>query len=329
MYKRGYSVSILNLNVGCLDNFPFNVPIIRKQLCDYFTKTEPKWFTLDKSIHQYSKYKHNIQKLIDKTDIAIATSVETARETVELFPCKKVYFIQDYENWHHDKDYVNKTFHLDMRHIVVSDWLKDVVDKNSTESSLVIKNPISTDEYTSIVRIDKRKKHTIGILYHEGEYKGFKYSYQALKILKNKYPDLEVISFGTFDNPGFPDWVKFFKNATKEQTIQIYNSVQVFLCGSVEEGYGLTGLEAMSCGAALVSSRYRGVLEYGIDGFNCILCPVKDPKALAEGVSYLFDNESKRLEISKNGIFSAKKFDWKIAEDKFDEALKKEFYQNT
>jgi glycosyltransferase involved in cell wall biosynthesis len=44
------------------------------------------------------------------------------------------------------------------------------------------------------------------------------------------------------------------------------------------EGWGLPSLEAMACGAAVVSTRSDGIEDFVVDGRNGLLSPVGDPR---------------------------------------------------
>ena len=90
----------------------------------------------------------------------------------------------------------------------------------------------------------------------------------------------------------------------------------------MNEGYGLTGLEAMACGTALVSTSYKGVLEYASDGMNALLSPVKDVNGLVRNVQRLFDDDDLRIRIARNGVESVRKnLNWEKAVDKFESVI--------
>lgn len=94
------------------------------------------------------------------------------------------------------------------------------------------------------------------------------------------------------------------------------------MCSSINEGYGLTGLEAMACGCALCSSEYPGVYEYAKDGYNALLSPIKNSEALANNVSRIFEDDDLRNNLVNNGQESIKEgFTWEIATNKFEQTL--------
>lgn len=311
---KGHEIGILFINDSALSRL--KMPRwIWKIAVEIFTYSEPKWFVLNKKIRKYSSTKTNIKKVLQKYELAIATGVDTVEKTQYFFPdSRKAYFIQGYENWVYSEDKVNRTFSLGMDNIVVAGWLKKIVDQYAKKPSLLLKNPIDTSVYTVKKTIESRNRHSIGVLYHTAENKGFQYAYKTILELKKKYPDLKVQMFGTAQ-PTFeiPRWIEFTLNATQEQTVEIYNSVAIFMCATVCEGYGLTGLEAMACGAALVSTEYDGVKEYAIHGENALLSPIKEVEALKINAEKLMDDSNFRYKIALNGVERAKEFSWEKA----------------
>lgn len=317
-YDNEVSIAFLNNNALCNSYIPMQ---LKKVLVEVLTRIEPKWFPLDKRIKKISYYNRNIQ--LDNYDICIATAVETAQPVKELFSAKnKFYLIQGFEDWNVSQKYVIETFNSGLINIVVSTWLKEIVDKYSDNKSILIKNPLDLNIYKINVPIEKRKSHTIGLLYHEAECKGLKYSFEVLKKLKILYPELEVKMFGASNKPkGLPDWIHYTCNASTDETVEIYNSVSVFICSSIEEGFGLTGMEAMACGAALVSSRYRGVLEYAEHNYNAKLSEVKNVDVMVANVCELFENNEERIRIATNGVNSLKDNGWEQAVEKLNKVL--------
>ncbi len=319
----GMIVSIAFVNNDALTQF--HLPkTVKKYASAILTHIEPRWFSLDKRIKKFSIFKEDNKKLLFEQDILIATGYQTV-EIVKQSPAdiKKIYFIQGYETWNSTDDYIHKTYGYGFTNIVVSKWLKEIVDKYSLEESILLQNPIDTNIYKVTNDIAHRNRHTIALLYHTEEIKGYKYAFEALLKLKEKYSDLKVEMFGMFPEPEkLPNWIIYTRGASQKKTVEIYNSASVFICASIEEGFGLTGFEAMACGAALVSTSYLGVHEYAIDGYNALLSEPKDVEALVSNVSVMFDNVDDRIRIASNGVSSVKKRNWDNAMKIFKEVLK-------
>lgn len=323
LQQMGYEVSILSLNSNKMKQFHFP-EFIRKIIVNYVNKKQPEWFSLNSNIKKISGEEKNFLIKIGECDAVFATGIQTVEVVKNNFnDAKKLYLIQGYENWGITEEYLKSTYNYGFCNIVVSAWLKDIVDRYSGTPSILLRNPIDINIYASTIEQKHRKKHSIGLLYHTDEIKGVQYAIEAIYKLKERYTDLTVEMFGMFSRPQeFPDWIHYKKSATQIETVGIYNNVQVFLCASVEEGYGLTGLEAMACGACLVSTSYKGVLEYAMDGYNALLSPVKDVDSLVNNVCKVFEDENQRIRLSQNGIESVKKYSWDDAMRTMDKIIR-------
>lgn len=319
--EKGYEIYLLFLNEKTFVNY--KIPSKLNSLCSsIMTQIEPRWFSLNKDIKKISGISCTEKKLRD-IDVCVATGAETVGVCEKLFPqAKKIYFIQGFETWVMNEEEIFYTYNAGFKNIVIASWLEKIVNDHSKGKAVLIKNPIDLKKYQLKIPMERRKTHTIGLLYHKDKNKGLKYSIAVLKKLKEKYPDLEVYMFGTSEpEEHIPGLVKFVKDASVEQTIEIYNKVSVFICSAIKEGFGLTGMEAMACGAALASTAYEGIYEYGKDEVNCLLSPLKDVEAMVKNVSRLFEDNALRYRISKEGRKSLNSFDWEIALNSFTKVI--------
>lgn len=82
-----------------------------------------------------------------------------------------------------------------MTNIVIAKWLEKIV-KDSGADCILIPNGIDFEVFNIDIPIASRKGHTISMLYHDQVHKGSKYGIEALKRLKERYPDLEATLFG-------------------------------------------------------------------------------------------------------------------------------------
>lgn len=312
-------VYILYLNDNTLSKKPLPL-FLKKILINQFTNLGPNWFNLDKRVKNISMTQKKWRRKLGKVDKVIATAATTVGPTAKLFPNNsKFYLIQDFENWYMSDLDLYKTYNYPgFTNITISKWLENVVLMHSSNPTFYLQNPLDVENYKINVPINHRKHHTVALLYHEAPYKGTKYALEAIHVLKKIYPDLTVIMFGAYPRPqDLPNWIDYFQNASKKKTIEIYNSVCIFLNASIKEGFGLTGLEAMACGAALVSTDYLGVKEYAVDKKNALLSSIKNSSELVKNVSFLFENDEERIRLAINGNKTAQYFSWNVAYKKF------------
>lgn len=301
------------------------IPSFFRHACyELFVLYYPKWFTLDPKIHKVCAYSGINDKEIPDADFVCATAVCTADSVAKLSANKgkKLYFIQDFENWGNwGADAVKKSYQLGMKNIVIAKWLEKIV-RDSGADCVLIPNGIDFDIFDIDIPITSRKGHTISMLYHKQVHKGSTYGIAALKALKNQYPDLQATLFGVPERPcDLPAWVHYVQNATQNQLRKIYNHTKIYLCPSIKEGFGLTGAEAMACGCAYVASDYGGVHEYATDRRNVLLSPPKDVKGLVDHISYLFNDDDKRIQLAQQGYKDIQNFNWNQSVDKFIDVL--------
>lgn len=324
LVEKGYDVCILHMNSDIRSHYYRFPEIAIKILAEIMTRIEPRWFDLDQRVQKYSNLTPRELQQARESDVMVATSLGTVEYAFELSnTARKIYLIQGYEAWNGFTDeQVFNSYRTDSVKIVISNWLKDIVDQYSPRPSVLIKNPIDLNQYRIKTPLLDRDRYSIGLLYHTMTVKGFPIARRVLKRLKNECPRLEVYMFGA-SVPDFklPDWIHFTHNATREQTVEIYNRCRTFLCTSIKEGFGLTGYEAMACGCVLVSTEYEGVKEYAKDRYNAMLAPVNDVKTLTELVLTSMQDDIIADRLSRNGRESLREFSWDIAIDRFIAAI--------
>jgi glycosyltransferase involved in cell wall biosynthesis len=100
-----------------------------------------------------------------------------------------------------------------------------------------------------------------------------------------------------------------------------YNQCSIFLVSSSGEGFGLPALEAMACGAAVVSTDNGGVSDYAHPGENILLAPVGDSGAMADQLELLLTDDGLRQRLICAGFATAESFSWDRATDAIEGVL--------
>ncbi len=302
--EDGYDVALYFFPGGIFSKFHFPERLRLQIVKIYGDTINPVWFKLDKRIKKKVVIHADEMR---SADVVLATGVNTAFPVYELPEKygKKGYFIQGFENWDYSDDYVYNTYNLGMRNMVVSKWLQKKVNEHTNIPCELISNGV--DEKVFFKRKGQPLKHSIVFQYRSQAHKGCKYGIKAIHILEKKYPDLKVIAISSEVKPSnFPQNWKYKFNVSSEKVAEINNQSEVFICSTIDEGFGLPGLEAMACGCAVASTDYTGVHDYAIDGVNALLSPVRDAKALADNVIKLFENDALREKIVHAGIETGK-----------------------
>ena len=102
---------------------------------------------------------------------------------------------------------------------------------------------------------------------------------------------------------------------------RLYGESDVFVSTSWSEGFGLPPLEAMACGTPVVLTDSGGVQDFAVNGFNCLMAPIKNPAAISKAIMELLTQPELAQKLRNNGIETAKEFTWQKAVDKFEAAV--------
>ena len=95
----------------------------------------------------------------------------------------------------------------------------------------------------------------------------------------------------------------------------ILRKTDIYICNSEYESFGLPTLEAMTCGAAVITSDTGGMRDFVIDGKNALIIRKNDVNDIIDKVEMLIKNPIYRRKIIEEGINTSKRFSWKNSID--------------
>ncbi|QQS41692.1 MAG: glycosyltransferase family 4 protein [Acidobacteriota bacterium] len=110
---------------------------------------------------------------------------------------------------------------------------------------------------------------------------------------------------------GIEERVVFTGFISDEDLAFLYNAASMLTFPSLEEGFGLPAVEAMSCGTPVVASR-TGSLPEVISDAGRFFDP-RNPDDIAEVASRVLSSDSLRKEMSEAGLRRSRDFMWKKA----------------
>jgi glycosyltransferase involved in cell wall biosynthesis len=102
--------------------------------------------------------------------------------------------------------------------------------------------------------------------------------------------------------------VRFLGYVPDDALSALYSSCSICVYPSLYEGFGLPPLEAMACGAAVVTSRTPAIMETVGDAAS--LVDPLDIQALARTMAELLSDERARSELAAKGLRRAAQFSW-------------------
>ncbi|AOR22569.1 glycosyltransferase family 4 protein [Clostridium taeniosporum] len=100
-----------------------------------------------------------------------------------------------------------------------------------------------------------------------------------------------------------------------------YNACEVFVYPSFYEGFGLPPLEAMSCGAPVISSNISSIPE--VTSTDAVLINPYDEDSLKNSLIKVLNNDNLKADLSKRGYNRSLQFTWRQTAKKTLDAYKK------
>jgi glycosyltransferase involved in cell wall biosynthesis len=91
----------------------------------------------------------------------------------------------------------------------------------------------------------------------------------------------------------------------------LYSSTDLFVFPSLYEGFGMPVLEAMACGAPVLTSNSTALAE--VAGDAAVLADAQDARALGEAMIRALEDEPLRAALRVKGFDRAKQFSWEQA----------------
>ncbi|HUZ21101.1 MAG TPA: glycosyltransferase family 4 protein [Acidimicrobiales bacterium] len=280
-------------------------------------EVDPAVCLLDFPVLTPAVYRHS--------DVVVATAWNTAAALGCRLGRRRTppgaYLLQHHETWG-GEERVNDTWRLPLAHIAVSSWLAELSLELAGVAAFRVPNAIDTDTFR-IVRDPRTRPPHVAMLFHTAPWKGSRDGIEALRLAKERMPQLGATLFGTFERPsGLPEWIDYAFRADEATLLEIYNRSAVFLSPSHAEGFGLPLAESMACGAALVSTAIPGVADFARQGETALLVPPGRPAEMAGALCRLLADPTQRLRLAHAGARVVREeLDWESSARKLEDAL--------
>jgi glycosyltransferase involved in cell wall biosynthesis len=287
------------------------------------------WFTFDPGVHVSVVPKLEAEHLSD-ADVTIATAWQTA-EALAHTPARlgaRVFVLYDYEHWMTadaaTRRRISATLKGDWRIAATSPSVTELLRDHGVEPAAYVPCGIDLDVFGLDVPVAERSGRTVGFPdRHLEASKGTHDAIAALEALRSRpaAEAIEVWGYSRYPSEKRLGWVRFLLRPTDAELRAFYNRIGVFILPSHYEGWGLPGVEALACGAALVTADSVGNRDYAIDGETALVVPRARPDLLAEAVARLIEDEPLRRDLAARGHAFVQRFSWERATDALEKLL--------
>jgi len=325
--ERGHEVRIIyakrtslsfrgRYNIGLIE------ALIKRAITPKKSFNRIDWFDLDTMV-SVLEVPTPAERYIPEADITVVTWWELAwwMSKYSSKIGKKFYLVQHYEIWGGPKEKVDQAYRLGQDNIVISNWLKCMLENIGAKVDSVIPNGLNFEEFYP-EKVSNSGNIRVLLPYRNIKWKGIEDGIKAFQIVKEQYPSLQLVMFGPSpDTNKLPEDVEFHLNPVKERLRRIYNSCDIFVFPSHCEGFGLPPMEAMACQCSVVTTNVGAVPEYTIPGQTALVCEPRDVDTMTKYIRELVENPVKRKQIALNGYNYIQQFTWDKSVDKLEEVF--------
>jgi glycosyltransferase involved in cell wall biosynthesis len=197
--------------------------------------------------------------------------------------------------------------------ICIAQWLADVVRSLGCPRHQAVHIPygLRHDKYRMKTELEDRPLQ-VSMLYNAAPTKSANYGLDALALLKARIPSTRIVVFGgTEPTYEIPDGVTYLTSPTQNVIVdEIYNQSRVFINSSIVEGFGVACIEAMACGAALVTTSNGGSDDYAIHDDTALVSEPTDVATMADHIESLLVDDDARMRLARSGREYVRRFDW-------------------
>ncbi|MFA5234806.1 MAG: glycosyltransferase family 1 protein [Sulfurimonas sp.] len=109
-------------------------------------------------------------------------------------------------------------------------------------------------------------------------------------------------------------YIRYLGYVSDEELAHLYNLCALFIYPSLYEGFGLPPLEAMACGAAVITSNVASLPE--VCGNAALYVEPTNPQDIKDKITLLIESEMLQKELSKKSLSQATHFSWENAAEK-------------
>lgn len=190
--------------------------------------------------------------------------------------------------------------------------MKDEIQKYTNRDVMVTYFGVDTEIFKPIPGFKNKNEFTIGTVKSLFKVYGLDYLIRAFKELLDKYKDekFKLIIAGIGEEKenlknlskelGIDELVEFRGYLEIDKVVDTYNEMDVAVFPSLQESFGVSAVEAQSCGVPVVCSNVGGLPEATCPGKSSLLVEPENVTELFKSLEKLYLDRDLRIEMGKN-----------------------------
>lgn len=279
----------------------------------------PDWYELSDKIN-FVKVPENedIEKYIPNSDVVVPTSWKCIRKAIKANKGPVAFFEQGGSHLFEidrlseiKRKVVYDRMQLPPFIYTVSKYSEEKIEEIYGRRSSIIYNALESKIFYP--REKERNENEISITIVGSEDFKFKNVGEVLEVIRELKEKYQIkLNWITQTEPKINK--EEGKNAivNPEQKIigDVLRNTDIYICNSEYESFGLPTLEAMTCGATVITTDTGGMRDFVIDRENALVIKHHNKEDMKEKIEMLINDKNLMHKMSQNGIATASKFNW-------------------
>ena len=217
-------------------------------------------------------------------------------------------------------NYKNKIFNAaDFTIVTPSLWLKKCVEESFLKNKDIrlIYNGIDLENFKKTDKSEARKELMLPedkkiVLFSanggvKNPFKGGEFVFQVFERLKNR-SDILFLNIGGESGQKSKNWLDLGYVRETQNMAKLYSAADVYLFPTLAETFGMTIVEAMSCGLPVITFETGGVPEIVENEKTGFVVEYKNGEKLISALEKLLVNDDLREKMAENAVEASKKF---------------------
>ena len=290
---------------------------------------KPIWYPISQKIEFLQvPWDQILCEQIPKCDLIITTYWREIYEAIQQKIAPVIYFEQgDYHLFEPKKldTRLEKFIKSQLQTVnfvyTVSNYAKQKLKERFDKESIVIPNAVNNNVFFYKEHVENKIPTITIIGAEQSEFKRINNILEAIQRIREKGYKLNI----KWITPVEP--LKCKENCViNPPQIEIGNILRrtdIYICASIYESFCLPVLEAMTCGATVITTNNGGNMDFVEDGKNALIIEKDNIEDIINKIELLLQNEKLRKELSKNAVITSAEYNWEDIITKIEE-----YYRN-
>ena len=280
---------------------------------------KPTWYPLSDKVNFIRvPNDRDIIDYIPKSDVIVPTSWKCIRKAIESNKGPIAFFEQGGSHLfelnklsERKKEIVSNRMKLPPFIYTVSQYSADKIKEIYGRDSSIIYNALESSVFYPRNNVRKSEDISITIVGPEDfKFKNIGEILGVIRELKAKYPIRLNWITQTKPTVNKEEGKDAIINPEQKVIGDILRDTDIYICNSEYESFGLPTLEAMTCGAAVITTDTGGMRDFVQDEKNALVIKHHDKDDIKEKIERLINDKDLLHRISENGMKTASRFNW-------------------